>query len=636
MKRSKKLRMALTLAPTLSLVFALNIAATVHAAAATPLSGAIFTTTPDGTIVNENVHYEDKRDVYLDGGPPPNAPQTAAGLPNGLYVFQVTEPAGGLLLSMDPAKCRVVEVAGGVIIGRVTPGAATTPSGAANPLAGLTNTYNPPGPGGSQPCAIDDNPPNPTNPGVRGASGKHDTNVDADHGPPAVVVQLMPYGTTLNPGNVYKAWITPLTGYTGKGGNLSTVPSSLPSGQQKPQKCPDFCAAADPGFGPPRNEIKTDNFKVKAPVTPPGMLHVRKFNDRNGNGVQDPGEPLITGWGISITDPLAVTNLYGTPVDIIAEPPGSYVVDENNPSGWVHTGAYLDGVFQGVVDPITVSVPAGSDHTVLFGNFRPAAINACKWFDFNRDGTQSGTNEVNLSGWPMTLTGTTFEGAAITPVTQSTVTNGCTSFTGLIEGTYTVTEGTPTQTNWSHTTPASVNVNLAPGDSATVQFGNVCVTPFQGGLTMGYWKTHTGLDSPPRDPTYDVLNGPGFIFLGNAGNGESPPEQQVDDETEARAVFDAAEASTADGVPMLKAQLLAAKLNVLKFPGFDLAQLPDGTTVGSYITQADQILDDLGNGIPHSKAEIIAVKDRLDAANNNESSGILSAPSPTPCTYTFS
>ena len=43
-----------------------------------PLSGAIFTTTVDGAIVNENVHYLAKEDVYLDGGPGLNAPATAA------------------------------------------------------------------------------------------------------------------------------------------------------------------------------------------------------------------------------------------------------------------------------------------------------------------------------------------------------------------------------------------------------------------------------------------------------------------------------------------------------------------------------------------------------------------------------
>ena len=46
--------------------------------AAPPLSGAIFTTDVNGDIVNGNVQYAAQCDVYLDGGPGPNAPQKAA------------------------------------------------------------------------------------------------------------------------------------------------------------------------------------------------------------------------------------------------------------------------------------------------------------------------------------------------------------------------------------------------------------------------------------------------------------------------------------------------------------------------------------------------------------------------------
>ena len=56
-------------------------------------SGAIFTTLPDGSEVNFNI-YDSKDDVYLDGGPGPGAPQGAAGLDDGTYVFQITDPSG--------------------------------------------------------------------------------------------------------------------------------------------------------------------------------------------------------------------------------------------------------------------------------------------------------------------------------------------------------------------------------------------------------------------------------------------------------------------------------------------------------------------------------------------------------------
>src|SRR5215207_9823101 len=133
---------------------ALIAAGTAAAAAAT---GAIFTTLADGSEVNFNI-YPSKQAVYLDGGPGPGAPQAAAGLDDGTYVFQVTDPSGKELLSTDIAACRRFSVAGGIITGRVTT--------------------------------------NPT------CSAPHATGIDADHG--ATTVQLVPYADTPNPGGVYK------------------------------------------------------------------------------------------------------------------------------------------------------------------------------------------------------------------------------------------------------------------------------------------------------------------------------------------------------------------------------------------------------------------------------------------------
>ena len=100
----------------IAIVVVLTLVITTIAIAAPPLSGAIFTTTVDGTIVNENVRYKTKLDVYLDGGPGPNAPASAAGLPEGDYYFQVTDPSGKDLLSTDHISCRKIHVnADGVI-----------------------------------------------------------------------------------------------------------------------------------------------------------------------------------------------------------------------------------------------------------------------------------------------------------------------------------------------------------------------------------------------------------------------------------------------------------------------------------------------------------------------------------------
>ena len=132
-------------------------------AAHAQLSGAIFTTLPDGSEVNFNI-YASKDDVYLDGGPGPGAPQGAAGLPDGDYVFMVTDPSGKTLLSIDAAGCRRFHVANGIIT---------------NVIA-----YNG--------CA-------------------HVTGTDLDHN--AATVKLMPYNNTPNNGGEYKAWATPVANY---------------------------------------------------------------------------------------------------------------------------------------------------------------------------------------------------------------------------------------------------------------------------------------------------------------------------------------------------------------------------------------------------------------------------------------
>src|ERR1700676_1913171 len=99
-----------TLAGTILLAGASQLAA--------GLTGAIFTTNSNGTVVNGN-QYDSPLSVYLNGGPGPHAPAHAAGLPDGDYYFQVTDPSGQQLLSTDPVANRRFTVSGGVIVANV-------------------------------------------------------------------------------------------------------------------------------------------------------------------------------------------------------------------------------------------------------------------------------------------------------------------------------------------------------------------------------------------------------------------------------------------------------------------------------------------------------------------------------------
>jgi hypothetical protein len=211
-------------------------------------SGAIFTTLSDGTEVNLN-QFPSKEAVYLDGGPGPGAPQSAAGLDDGTYVFQVTDPSGQTLLSTDPARCRRFTVLNGVING------------------------------------------------VVGAGGcEHATGFDVDHS--ATTVQLFPYLDTPNPGGVYKAWITPLQDFLDGCAALG-IPAGLD--------------VVDCGYAPGNRHgfagghTKTDNFKVSGDSV--RQIDTLFFRDRNNNGHRDADEESIPSLSVTWTDTVGANNI---------------------------------------------------------------------------------------------------------------------------------------------------------------------------------------------------------------------------------------------------------------------------------------------------------------------------------------
>jgi hypothetical protein len=180
---------------------ALSVAATAGA----QVSGAIHTTTPDGTIVNENVHYQNKADVFLTGGPGLNAPPAAAGLPPGEYYFQITDPSGKKLLSTDAVRNRCVVVGGqGYIINQRCGGSTGPGDHLLNPKFGTASEF---------------------------------------------VVQMIPYDDTPNNGGVYKAWMTPVGAFVG---NIDAVDNTCNNNSV-------------PGcfHGFVESSSKTDNFKVR-------------------------------------------------------------------------------------------------------------------------------------------------------------------------------------------------------------------------------------------------------------------------------------------------------------------------------------------------------------------------------------
>ncbi len=134
------------------------------------VTGAIWTTDPYGERVNGNL-FTNARKVYLCGGP---HREGSAGLPDGIYYFQVTDPSGKALLSSDDISDRMFEVKYGYIF------------------------------------SID--------------GGTHKWNDDTTRGY-GIVVQLWPFDFTPNQGGVYKVWVTKVEHYTPGQGTFGFIHS---------------------------------------------------------------------------------------------------------------------------------------------------------------------------------------------------------------------------------------------------------------------------------------------------------------------------------------------------------------------------------------------------------------------------
>ena len=122
-----------------------------------------------------------------------------------------------------------------------------------------------------------------------------------------------------------------------------------------------------------------------------GTLQLVKFEDVNGDGIRQAGEPGVPGWVFRLTNPqgntsVAVDRSDGT-VTIPSVPAGAWQVAE-------------------VVDPMwaaitpatgTVTVPAGGTGTFTAGNVRPAPISGVVYIDTNGNGIRD-AGEVGRAG----------------------------------------------------------------------------------------------------------------------------------------------------------------------------------------------------------------------------------------------
>ncbi|MBI5215020.1 MAG: T9SS type A sorting domain-containing protein [Ignavibacteriae bacterium] len=214
-----------------------------------------------------------------------------------------------------------------------------------------------------------------------------------------------------------------------------------------------------------------------------------KFNDLNGNGSRDEGEPGLANWQIVLrgaASDTAITDVDGAYSFAITSS-GKYLVSEIQQNGWVQT----------TTNPDSISVVLGQNVSgVNFGNYQTASISGMKFLDADADSVKD-QSENGLQGWTIKATKGLSQKTAVTDA------NGAYSFSfGPSEtGTWIINE--MLQVGWTQTFPANstYSINIQSGTaSANVDFGN-----YQGSSISGKkFEDVAGDGDTAGDPT---LNG---------------------------------------------------------------------------------------------------------------------------------
>jgi uncharacterized repeat protein (TIGR01451 family) len=211
---------------------------------------------------------------------------------------------------------------------------------------------------------------------------------------------------------------------------------------------------------------ETANFGDQQVGTVSGVV----FDDLNGDGIQGPNESGLGGVVVSLVvsetgQTITVTTTSNGRYIFDSVPPGTYIVQEQDPDGFAST----------TDNETTITITAGGAATANFGDQAIGTVSGVVFNDMNGNGIQD-VGENSLSGVTVELLDAS--GQVITSVV--TVGDGSYAFTGVPSGDYTVREVDPD--GFVSITDNEVPVMIATGGAATANFGDQLTATVSGAV----------------------------------------------------------------------------------------------------------------------------------------------------------
>ena len=262
------------------------------------------------------------------------------------------------------------------------------------------------------------------------------------------------------------------------------------------------------------NEVNLDQDFGYQPNPATGQIGDTIWEDLNGDGDQDPGEPGIPGVTVELDPPAGVDlgNGPGVPVTVVTDasgeylfdnlPEGDYTVTVTPPAGMDNTGDPDGG------NDSTADVSLGDGEVNLdqdFGYQHSGQIGDTIWNDLDGDGVQD-LGEPGIPGVTVELdppAGVDLGNGPGVPVTVVTDANGEYLFNNLPEGDYTIT-----------VTPPPGSTNTGDPDGGFDSTSDVSLDPGEVNLDQDFGYQY---DGQIGDTIWEDLDGDGVQDAGEPG-----------------------------------------------------------------------------------------------------------------------